>query len=317
MNTVKLTFKAYMLLMALLPLLLFGLSKQASAIDLKHHSMVESDLITLGDVFEGLERDEDRVLGAAPLPGQDMVLNARTLLRIAVAMDLPWRPRSHADQVVLRRAATVIKQDMMKDRLQSALLEQGLSNRYNITIISGGDDIVMPPSTPETLEVESLDISAQQNRFEAVLAAPSKDNPVRRVSIKGTLERLVSVPVLRESMTAGTVIGANDLDMIDLPDYRVKHNIILNADDLIGTTPRRVLHAMEPVVSGDIEAPRIVERGESVTMVFRQGGLLLTAQGKALEYGAKGDMIRVVNQNSSKTVQGQVTGEREVTVAAF
>jgi len=39
--------------------------------------------------------------------------------------------------------------------------------------------------------------------------------------------------------------------------------------------------------------------------------------GKGLEHGSKGDLVRVVNNSSNRTIEALVTGEREVTVQTF
>ena len=83
-------------------------SQAALAASLKDSAVVETDTLTLGDLFDGLDHNRDYVLGAAPQPGQDMVLGARTLYRIAKAMNLPWRPSNAAEQITVRRTATVI-----------------------------------------------------------------------------------------------------------------------------------------------------------------------------------------------------------------
>ena len=67
----------------------------------------------------------------------------------------------------------------------------------------------------------------------------------------------------------------------------------------------------------DVQAPQVVSRGELVVMTFQRGALTLTAQGKALENGAKGDVIRIVNANSSRTLEARVTGDGEVQVESF
>ena len=64
----------------------------AKAVDLRQNATIEGSVITLGDIFYNLPGNGDKVLGPAPRPGADMVLNARTLLRVAMALDLPWRP---------------------------------------------------------------------------------------------------------------------------------------------------------------------------------------------------------------------------------
>jgi len=42
--------------------------------------------------------------------------------------------------------------------------------------------------------------------------------------------------------------------------------------------------------------------------------MTLTAKGKALQDGALGDMVRVANTDSNKSLQGVVTAHREVTI---
>ncbi|MBX2834387.1 MAG: flagellar basal body P-ring formation chaperone FlgA [Micavibrio sp.] len=297
-------------------------SSSANALDLRYTSIVEGSTITLGDIFAGLEgpelsRKAERVLGAAPRPGTDMVLDARTLLRIALALDLDWRPGSSADQVVIRRAATVIDQDMIENRLKEALAIEGMEGDFNLVIPTVSTEMILPNDMDAVFEVTSLDFKPSQNRFTAEIAAPSKANPIQTLSVSGTIERLRPVPVLRQTLRAGDVIGARDISYISMPLNRIKHNIILNEQDLIGTTPRRMLTPDQPVLSTEVELPLVVKRGDNVTMIFTQGNLVLTAQGKAMQNGAKGDAIRVTNLNSSKTVSATVTADKEVSVIGF
>jgi flagellar basal body P-ring formation protein FlgA len=51
--------------------------------------------------------------------------------------------------------------------------------------------------------------------------------------------------------------------------------------------------------------------------VFEAPGILLTIRGKALEAGAHGDLINVLNVQSKRTVQGTVSGPGRVTVTAM
>lgn len=295
-----------------------GLANAMAAVSLKHNSVIEGDMITLGHVFSGIDGKADKVLGPAPQPGQDMVLNARTLLRIAKAMDVSWRPTSGADQVVLSRAATLVPAAMVEGALEGALREQGLPGKFTLSMTSSGlDPIVLPQTAAQQIEVESLNFDSERNRFDAVIVAPSKADPIVRKTVNGQIQRLVDVPVLRTPMKNGAVIRKSDLDTITLREQGLNHDMILRADELIGMTPRRMIVAGKPMTENELEEPQIVERGDNVTMVFSHGTLALTAQGKALENGAIGDMIRVVNLSSSKTLQAQITGEREVSVSSF
>lgn len=293
-------------------------AQSAAAVSLKRETLITGTAITLGDVFEGLPAElADKVLGPAPQPGQDMVLNARTLLRVSLALDLPWKPTSSAEYIVLRSPASIVDQTQIKQALAKALLEQSISKRFDISWEQGPTKLVLPADQDNTVEVQDIFIKQDQNRFEATLVAPSKERPLQTAHISGKIIPIISVPVLKDTTRAGTIIGPRDIETIDVAEFTLKQDTILTAENLIGTTPRRLLNAGQPVKANEIEAPKIVERGEYITMIFKQGPLHLTARGKALEHGAKGDLIRVVNTGSNQTVEAMVTNIKEVTVQTY
>lgn len=288
----------------------------ASPVALKQNIVVSDTTLKLGDLFTGLEKDQDRVLGAAPRPGKNMVLNARTLMRIAIALDLNWRPQSSAERVVVRRAATIIGPTPVEEALKEQLTEKGVTGNYTLELESF-EDIVLPESAPADVVVKEINLRPDHNWFEATLVAPSKENPLYTSRITGKIERITAVPVLRDTLAAGSIIGTRDIDYIDMKDSLLQANMVLDENKLIGMTPRRMITPGSPVKLSEIERPQIVARGTLITMIFKSGPLLLTAEGKALENGAEGDTIRVVNVASNKTLQAVVTGSNEVTLQSF
>lgn len=310
-------FRLFILLLAvgtILPLTHPGYA--GSGISLKRNSVIEGRTITLGDVFYGVPADKaDRVLGVAPQPGQDMVLNARTLMRIALALDLSWRPVSSADYAVIRRAATVIGQERIESALQEALEQNSMAGRYKLALSPGQiAEMTLPASSEASVEIKDFNPDMTRGLFEATLVAPSKEAPLQELRVSGTLRPVISVPVLKDTLRNGDIIGRNDIRMLETYERSLNHDVVLDAESLVGMTPRRMLFPGQPVKDGDIEAPRIVKRGESVTMIFKSGGLNLTAKGKALENGAKGDVVRVVNTASSRNIEAIVTAPGEVSV---
>ena len=293
------------------------LPHSAAAISLRQNSVVTGDTITVGDVFEGTNENSDKVLGLAPQPGKNMVLNARTLLRIAMALDLPWRPADSGDQVVLTRAASIVSRNMIEEELRTKFSEDGIKGKYKILISDADAQIVLSSDIPPGLEITDLDLKPETGWFEAAIAAPSAANPIKRLKINGTIEKLIDIPVLRTAMKAGEIIGRHDLDYIEISENDLRPGMVLEAENLIGMTPRRLTGPGKPLKTIDMESPRIITRGDMVTMLFQQGGLTLTASGKAMEHGAKGDVIRVVNSTSNKTIEGLVTGDKEVTITSF
>lgn len=289
-------------------------SQTANAATLKPVSVIEGDVLTVGDIFDGVTRNADYVISAAPPPGKDITLNAKTLHRIAVALDLPWRPTSTADQITVRRDATIISYDSIEDTLKKEIENKGITGNYKISLNSGKPSFTLPNTLNPTVEVTRFTYDQQRDYFTATLVSPSQENPVKKMEVSGTVERLVRVPVLRNNLQNGDIIGKNDIDFVNIPQERLQHDVIMDAEKLLGMTPRRVAYAGKFVLDGTLQSPQIVARGEPVTIAFREGTLILTAKGRALQSGAKGDMIRVKNMNSSKTLDAIVTAANQVIV---
>ncbi len=150
--------------------------------------------------------------------------------------------------------------------------------------------------------------------FNAVIVAPSAENPVKRVSVSGRIDRLVPVPVLKNSLKNGDIIGAMDIDFVDIPNNRIANGTILDEKDLMNMTPRRVLHGGKPVIINELEHPKMVDRGDAITLIFETGPMMLTVKGKSMQAGALGDTVRVSNTDSNKNLSGVVTAHREVTI---
>lgn len=319
-TTFNITLRIIILFLAVMAgsLVIIAGTQSALAATLKTQSTINADVLTLGDIFDGLGKDKATyVLGPAPKPGKDMTLNARTLMRVAVALDLQWRPSSITDQVTIRRDATVLKGDALNTIISQALKEHAdLDGDYDISY-SGADPVMILPSdqSPDA-EVVSLDYDRTSGRFEARLVAPSKDNPMTHLSVYGRFDEIVSIPVLNKTMKNGDIVTARDIEWADRKKRNIQHSMVLSAEELLGKTPRRIAMHGEPLQEKDLEMPRIVERGESVTIIYADGPILLTAKGRALQDGAKGEAVRVVNTTSSRPIEGLVSDIGTVTVTA-
>jgi len=88
------------------------------------------------------------------------------------------------------------------------------------------------------------------------------------------------------------------------------------AADAVGKAARRVVRAGQPLRNADLMRPEIVQKNDTVMLYYEVPGIVLTMRGKALESGAEGDLVSVLNVNSKRTIQGIVTGPGRVTVSA-
>lgn len=104
--------------------------------------------------------------------------------------------------------------------------------------------------------------------------------------------------VAQRTIRARTVLSETDLAMKD-------GNIIggiSTPGDAIGKEARVTIYAGRPIVAGDLVSAAIVERNQIIPLVFDNGFLKITAEGRALDRARAGDLIRVMNLASRSTV---------------
>ncbi|HTK84675.1 MAG TPA: flagellar basal body P-ring formation chaperone FlgA [Patescibacteria group bacterium] len=297
--------------------ILFAGARKAMAAEPRAITTVTSDTLRAGDVFSGLTPDQaEYVLGTPPTPGKDMVLDAHILRRIAQAIDLNWQPKSPAEKVIVRRAATIVGDADIRSALTKELRARGVDGKFNVTFSdSASPQIILPESQPGTVAVKELRFEPGKDWFEAVLVAPSEKNPVTQLPVAGRIQRLVQVPVLHSTLRNGDIIGKADVEMIDIPSDDVQAGMILKAENLVGMTPSRFMQAGKPVRDNEVRRPQVISRGDFITLIYASGPMTLTTKGKATQDAAMGDIVHAVNISSSRTVQGIASGDHEITIS--
>lgn len=77
-------------------------------------------------------------------------------------------------------------------------------------------------------------------------------------------------------------------------------------EDVVGQEARVALYPGRPVRVGDIGPPAVIVRNQIVRLEFAGFGLHIVTEGRALERGGAGDIIRLMNLNSRATLFGQI-----------
>ncbi|MGQ9365323.1 flagellar basal body P-ring formation chaperone FlgA [Azospirillum sp. ST 5-10] len=164
------------------------------------------------------------------------------------------------------------------------------------------------------LMVENLYYSPVGGRFAAELVIPGT-RPEVRLPVSGRAFGVVEVPVLARRVLPGDLIGAEDVAWIEVRAEYAGSDVAATEADVVGMTPKRGVPVNQPVRLRDLQSPRLVDKGSMVTITLVSANLTLTAQGKALQDGGKGETIRVVNTQSNRIVEATVAGPNVVAVA--
>lgn len=212
----------------------------AHAATLNKRVLLQNDVLTVGDVFEGAQSHVDHVLGPAPRPGDVLMLDFKTLDRIARGFNIHWQDRTPLASAVVRLDPTLGRE----------------------------------ATSPDT----------------------------------GTLVR---VPVLKVPLSRRDVIKASDIEMTEVSSKELRDNSALQASDVIGKSVLGLIKPGEVISQSDLIQPKVIKRGELVTITLNAGRISLTSKARAMEDARIGDIVRLRNESSDKIIQARVTGERE------
>ncbi|ACI97668.1 flagellar basal body P-ring formation chaperone FlgA [Rhodospirillum centenum] len=155
----------------------------------------------------------------------------------------------------------------------------------------------------DIIGVETLRYDPRSGRVAAILVAAEG-----RFAVEGSAWTEIEAAVPNRRLTPGEIIQPGDLASLPVRADQVSARAVVAPTDLIGKQVRRALVPGRLVQSGSVGEPVVVERSKPVTLEFRSGALLLTARGRALESGGVGDVVRVINLDSNRTITGVVSG---------
>lgn len=128
------------------------------------------------------------------------------------------------------------------------------------------------------------------------------------------IQRVTDVLVVARTLAAGEVIEAGSLRVEQRDVGRLPAGILGNPARAIGLPARRALPAGTLLSVRDLAGAPSIQRGDSVTLVVRRGGLEVRAPGRALGSAAPRERLRAENQASRRIVQGILQDNGEILV---
>jgi len=287
-------------------------------ISLRENITVSSPYIRLNDLFNNVTDDiGDTAIAYAPKPGRRASFDAKWLFRVARAYNLDWRPLSANLAVHATRDSIIIGKNEILDALHEALSLHNLPENPMIDLSNRNLRVHVPSDIMPLVTVDEVAFNQRSKRFSAIVSiADAKPDAasIERVRITGQVHNMVHVPTLKKSLQKGEVISEDDIHWMTMREDRIQRNGVTDISSLIGKATKRRLSAEKLISANDVQDPILVEKGSIVTILLRKPGISLSAQGRAMEHGSDGETIRIVNTNTSRTIEAKVVGSGTVTV---
>ena len=111
------------------------------------------------------------------------------------------------------------------------------------------------------------------------------------------------------NLRAGSILRASDI----LFEGGTPEEIAAAKESFFGKEIKRTVYASRPIFVEDTGNPTVVKRNDIIAIEFTKGALVISTDGRALDPGAVGDTIRIMNLKSRVILSAVITGDNKAT----
>ena len=281
---------------------------------LKREAVVSGDLVRIGDLIDGAGTAAGIAIFRAPDIGETGTVPAYQVLAATRAYGLERVDTQGNTEVAVTRSGRVLTTKDIEAAVIRALgMRGGIADAHDLALTFDREPQPLRLQTVAELRAAYTYYNARSGRFD--ITFETTDDGAGRLAQRysGYAVETVPVAVPIRSLARGEVVRAADVTLERRPKAGFREGAPA-ATDPVGLAVRNPVRAGQPLRTSDLMRPEIVKRNEPVTLVYEAPGLVLTVRGKAVDPGAQGDVINVLNSQSNRTVQGTVAGPARVIV---
>ena len=285
---------------------------------LKAEAVVTGDIVRIGDLVEHAGIVANIPIFRAPDLGSTGTVPADAVIEAVRAHALIGLDTGGFSEVVVTRASRTIPAKDIEDSVANALSRQfalGAPKDIGVNFERELRAIQVEPSAKGEPRVTRINFDARSGRFDAMLEIPTGATNRGNLRLSGRAAATVEIVTLLRPLERGALIKSADVAIERRPRAEIGRDSVSGSEQAIGLAARTALQAGRPLRVADLMKPELVQRNETVTLVYEVPGVKLTVRGKAAEGGAEGDVISVLNEQSKRTVQGVVVGAGRVVIS--
>ncbi len=158
------------------------------------------------------------------------------------------------------------------------------------------------PLCSQTLEARHLTQSRRNANTTVVISCNGTDTWTVYVPVK--VSRQVQVAVLQTPVGRDQPLQTEHIKLVDYDISRLSNGYFSTIDQVVGRQARRNLIAGAIVTPNDLMATSVISRGQRVTIVAKTQDMSVRMPGRALADAAAGELVRVENLSSKRTIEG-------------
>lgn len=295
-----------------------ALAQQVNGPSLKRSVVVRGELVRIGDLIDNAGAVADIAVFRSPDLGVTGAVPTAKVLDAVRPYQLFAVETAGISEVEVIRASRVISGKDIENRIARAFAGQyGLGDAGKLTVRLERDvrPLYIDPSLTDDLDVTRALFDPRSGRFDISFELPGVATQRTPLRFTGTLFEGVEAAVLTRSLDRGELVRASDVTIERRSKTEIAADTITRLDQIVGFNTRTELRSGQLVRRPDVAKADVVQRNDPVTLVYEVPGITLTTRGKAIDAGATGDLINVLNIQTKRTVQGTIAGPGRVIIA--
>jgi len=284
---------------------------------LRAEVQVSGDLVRIGDVIDNAGSSGQIAIYRAPDLGATGTLPVAQVLNTLRAHQVIGVDARDLREITVTRLARALEGKEIEQQIARALERRnGLGEAANLTLTFDRDpgDVRLDTAFSGALQPSIVRYDNRNGRFDVTLEI-ANDNGAAAAKLRftGTAIETVEATVLTRNVERNEILKLSDLVVERRPKAEVGTDAAAR-DRAVGMQARKQLRAGQPVKTADLVKPDLVQRDQTVTLTYEAPGVYLTMRGKALDNGAEGDVVTVMNLQSKRMLSGTVTGRGQVSI---
>jgi len=269
---------------------------------------VKTNEIWLSDLFKGVTKNNDKVIALSPSLGKRLKLHSRDIRKIAQQSELIWKPQNKRHSIIIERASQQVPLDILRETIENELASKVLSYEVEIDFSNPQIKILIPYNEQPTIKIHSLKYDERTKFFQAIVSSPAEMTNATTISLKGRAHPVIAMPVLKQHISSGNLIKANNVVWKKTRVLRSSYDSINSMEQLIDQVARRPLIAGRIIRVSDVRPQKLVTKGDFVTIHLRSQSMSLTTRGISIESGSRNEIIKIRNPRSKKIIAAKIIG---------
>ncbi len=226
-----------------------------------------------------------------------------------------------AAEIPVQEAAAVARQpaslsrEQIEAHFREFVLKKAPWKTEDLVIeqISFGSPPVLPPGEL-TIDVTASPHERFVGNVSVTMHFAIDGKEVRNMRVSGKVELYREVIHSVRAMKRDEVVTEADIQVIRTNIAARPDRYLVQPDQVVGKRLVCSVGPNEPFSPRDLDQPSLIQRGDPVTIIYRQDGVRLSTRGEAKGKGGQGDRIRIRNLESKKNILCQVIDSQTVEV---